>query len=165
MHPQPLTATEVLARMRALMDGQRSAVLALCGPDGPRCFQMAVAPEAQGVWLATRPGSKLTLARQQPRACLFFSTARNQEADPLEAATLELQGTLEEVLDPVAATARDALAQRHPALVGFFQDPATVILRLVVLRAVLTERFQEVHTVDLGAVSAEEPFALPGAVR
>ncbi len=165
MHAQLLNPppAEVVERIRTLVAAERSAVLALCSPEGPRCFQMAVAlsPADWRLWMATAPGNKLSLVRQNPQGCVFFSTARNEASDPQTAATLELHGRLEEVLGPEAEVVRRALAERHPVLEDFFYHPTTVMLQLPVQRVVLTERFHDVVVIEGSAAGLHEGFALP----
>lgn len=140
-------------RAAALMGEERFAVLALCHEGQPRCFQMAVALGVDGrqVYMAaSQDSSKYLMLAASPQACLFFSSARNQGADPHEALTLEVHGAIETVSDTHALQARQLLCARHPSLEGFFVAPATKILALRIVRLVFTERFQRVSVLDLG---------------
>jgi hypothetical protein len=136
-------------RQRALpiVDGQRSAVLAVCQETWPLCFQMAVAPapDLSAIFFATAEGSsKLEALRQARLCCLFFSTASNQEEDPQRAVTLACYGVAGPLGGGALEAARVQLCRRHPRLETFFSDPATVVLAMDMMAAVLTERFQQV---------------------
>jgi nitroimidazol reductase NimA-like FMN-containing flavoprotein (pyridoxamine 5'-phosphate oxidase superfamily) len=144
--------TDVRTRALAIMGVERSAVLALCHEGRPRCFQMAVALEAdsQQVYLATsQDSSKYPMLLACPLVCLFFSTARNRDADPQQAATLEVHGVIETVAGARALQARQLLVARHRSLEQFFCDPGTRILAVRMTRLVLTEHFQQVSVLDV----------------
>ena len=144
--------TDVRTRALALMGAERSAVLALCHEGRPRCFQMAVALEAEGrrVYLATsQDSSKYPMLLACPWVCLFFSAARNRDSDPQHAATLEVQGVVEPVAGAHKLQARQLLVARHGALEQFLCNPGTRILAVRMTRLVLTERFQQVAVLDL----------------
>ncbi|MBC7356751.1 MAG: hypothetical protein H5U09_11250 [Desulfomicrobiaceae bacterium] len=144
--------TDVRTRALALMGAERSAVLALCHEGRPRCFQMAVALEAEGrrVYLATsQDSSKYSMLLACPWVCLFFSTARNRDSDPQHAATLEVQGVIEPVAGAHKLQARQLLVARHGALEQFLCNPGTRILAVRMTRLVLTERFQQVAVLDV----------------
>jgi hypothetical protein len=144
--------TDVRTRALALMGAERSAVLALCHEGRPRCFQMAVALEAEGrrVYLATsQDSSKYPMLLACPWVCLFFSAARNRDSDPQHAATLEVQGVVEPVAGAHKLQARQLLVARHGALEQFLCNPGTRILAVRMTRLVLTERFQQVAVLDV----------------
>lgn len=138
--------------LRALLAGQRLAVLATHSPDGPYCSLVAfvVSEDLRELVFATsRHTRKYARLAEDGRVALLIDSRQNQESDFHDAAAVTVQGEAAEVPPEQAEAVRASYLARHPYLADFLASPSCALLRVQVHAYILVDRFQHVMEIQI----------------
>lgn len=146
-------------KLRGFFAGQKSMVLATQGESGPYCSLMAfgVTPDLTTITLATpRATHKYENMIAHPEVSLLADNRENGNSDSHEAMAVTVQGTAAELAGESADRLKTLLAQNHPFLQDFLNDPDTAVFAVHVSKYVAVERFQDVQELFVHQVDERE---------
>lgn len=146
-------------KLQGFFAGQKSMVLATQGESGPYCSLMAfgVTPDLTTIALATpRATHKYENMIAHPEVSLLADNRENGNSDSHEAMAVTVQGTAAELAGESADRLKTLLAQNHPALQDFLNDPGTAVFAVHVTKYVAVERFQDVQELFVHQVDERE---------
>lgn len=138
--------------LRGLLTGQRLAVLATHGPDGPYCSLVAfvVSEDLRELAFATaRTTRKYARLAEDGRVALLIDSRENQESDFHDAAAVTVQGTAAEVTPEQRDRLQGRYLARHPYLADFVTSPSCALLGVQVQTYILVDHFQHVREVQV----------------
>ena len=140
------------ARIRALCEKQKLAVLATTGEDQPYANLVAFAVDAQLHYLlfaTSRATRKFLNLQSNAKVALLIHDATNQTVDFDRAMTVTAVGTAIETLPPVRDAYRAEYLEKHPSLEAFVSSPDCALVRVEIHTYILVTDFQDVHILNL----------------
>lgn len=138
---------ELEAIVREVLAGQRLAVLATCGENGPHnsLVAFAVTPDLkQVVFATTRATRKYANLKQEPRVCLLADNRANEVADLREAVAVGIVGRAAEPPGEACTLLQELYVRRHPHLEEFVSSPGCALVGVKVAKYDVVSRFQTV---------------------
>ena len=157
---------ELLDRVRALLAGQRFAVLSTTEPGGqPYASLVALtcADDLRHLLFATlRATRKFRNLEAEPRVSLLIDDRGNRETDLREAMAVTALGRASEVSGEERTQLETLVVAKHPGMAEFLASAGCALLRVDVDRYYTVTRFQQVIEIHLGE---EGPGVVPAAAR
>ena len=143
-------STDVVDRMKALVQSKDSCVLATSAGDKPHCSLMVYAADDQcrEIYMVTyRKGTKYANLKKNPNVSLLIDTREeHQGAEVAKVMALTVNGMFEEVREPSrrAMVARQLL-ERHPHIADFINDREAVAFAVKVTSFLLLDGLTDAH--------------------
>ena len=143
-------STDVVHRMKALIQSKGSCVLATSADDKPHCSLMVYAADDQcrEIYMVTyRKGTKYANLKENPNVSLLIDTREeHQGAEVAKAMALTVNGMFEEVQEPgrKAMVARQLL-ERHPHIAAFINDADAAVFAVKVTSFLLLDGLSDAH--------------------
>ena len=138
---------EALSLLRALLAGQRLAVLATQGPEYPYTSLVAVRADDElrhVFFTTTRATRKFHYLTAEPRVSLLVDSRSDDDLDFHGAVAATAVGAARELEGDERAAQLAAFLARHPHLRGFASAPSSALVELAVETWYVVSRFQNV---------------------
>lgn len=148
-----LTDPEIRKTVEAILNGQRSGVLASSFMDIPVCSQMAFAVEEDLrtlIIVTPRKTTKFDNMSSNPNVSFLLSTAKNDPSDPGSAQSLTVTAFATELDGERRHQAVSLFSRRHPNLSAFAAASSSAVMELKVDSYSLVNNFQQVTRIGLG---------------
>jgi nitroimidazol reductase NimA-like FMN-containing flavoprotein (pyridoxamine 5'-phosphate oxidase superfamily) len=152
--------TELIEKVRGLVEGQRFAALATNAEGAPYANLVAVAVSddlRQVVFSTMRATRKFANLTEDPRVAMLFDNRTNEETDLREAMAATATGNATVVDDPEREHLARFLVARHPHLSAFVSSPGCAIIRVDVDTYHAVLRFQNVYEVRMADSDRHAP--------
>lgn len=144
---------DVRRSLEAILNGQRSGVLATCFMDIPLCSQMAFAVDEDLralIMVTPRQTTKYDNMSANPNVSFLISTARNDPADPAQAQALTVTAFATELDGERRHRAVTMFTRKHPNLAAFASAAANAVMELRIGTYFLVDNFQQVTRIAMG---------------
>ncbi|KAF5050835.1 hypothetical protein DSECCO2_425430 [anaerobic digester metagenome] len=144
---------DVRRSLEAILNGQRSGVLATCFMDIPLCSQMAFAVDEDLralIMVTPKQTSKYDNMSANPNVSFLVSTARNDPADPAQAQALTVTAFATELDGERRHRAVTLFTSKHPNLAAFASASANAVMELRIGTYFLVDNFQQVTRIAMG---------------
>lgn len=148
-----LTDPEIRKTVEAILNEQRSGVLASSFMDIPVCSQMAFAVEEDLrtlIIVTPRKTTKFDNMSSNPNVSFLLSTAKNDPSDPGSAQSLTVTAFATELDGERRHQAVSLFSRRHPNLSAFAAASSSAVMELKVDSYSLVNNFQQVTRIGLG---------------
>ena len=142
---------ELLARIEAVIRGQRFAVLATSGEDGPYTSLVAFAGTGaphELAFVTPRDSAKYRNLAGNDRVSLFIDDRGNRDADLRDATGITVMGRAAEVTGPRRDGILPRYLERHGRLADFAGDEANALVLVTVIRYVMVSEFSRVEVCE-----------------
>lgn len=143
--------SELLERITAVIHGQRFAVLATTGEDGPYTSLVAFAVTGSPhelVFVTPRDSAKYRNLAGNDRVSLFIDDRENRDADLRDATGITLMGRAVEVKDRRRDEILPRYLERHGRLADFAGDEANALVLVRITRYVMVSKFRKVEVFE-----------------
>jgi len=143
-------STDVVHRMKALIQSKDSCVLATSARDEPHCSLMVYTADEQcrEIYMVTyRKGTKYANLKENPNVSLLIDTREeHQGEDRPKAMALTVNGMFEEVQEPGrrAVVARQ-LMERHPHIADLVNHAEAAVFAVKVTSFLLLDGLTDAH--------------------
>ena len=144
---------EIRKTVEAILNEQRSGVLASSFMDIPVCSQMAFAVEDDLrtlIIVTPRKTTKFDNMSSNPNVSFLVSTAKNDPSDPGSAKSLTVTAFATELDGERRHQAVSLFSRRHPNLSAFATASSSAVMELKVDSYSLVNNFQLVTRIGLG---------------
>ena len=144
---------DIRARLEAILNGQRSGVLATSFMDIPLCSQMAFAADEDLralIVVTPRQTTKHDNMSANPNVSFLVSTARNDPADPAQAQALTVTAFATELDGERRHRAVTLFTRKHPNLAAFATGSGNAAMELRIGPYFLVDTFQPVTRISMG---------------
>lgn len=144
---------DIRARLEAILNGQRSGVLATSFMDIPLCSQMAFAADEDLralIVVTPRQTTKHDNMSVNPNVSFLVSTARNDPADPAQAQALTVTAFATELDGERRHRAVTIFTRKHPNLTAFATGSGNAVMELRIGTYFLVDNFQQVTRISMG---------------
>ena len=144
---------DVRSSLEAILNGQRSGVLATCFMDIPLCSQMAFAADEDPralIMVTPKQTAKYDNMSANPNVSFLVSTARNEPSDPADAQALTVTAFATELDGERMHRAVTLFSNRHPNLSAFAAASDSAVMELKVDSYSLVNNFQRLTRIGLG---------------
>lgn len=148
-----ITDPEIRKTVEAILNEQRSGVLASSFMDIPVCSQMAFAVEEDLrtlIIVTPRKTAKFDNMSSNPNVSFLVSTAKNDPSDPGSAQALTVTAFATELDGERRHQAVSLFSRRHPNLSAFAAASSSAVMELKVDSYSLVNNFQQVTRIGLG---------------
>ncbi len=148
-----ITDPEIRKTVEAILNEQRSGVLASSFMDIPVCSQMAFAVEQDLrtlIIVTPRKTTKFDNMSSNPNVSFLLSTAKNDPSDPGSAQALTVTAFATELDGERRHKAVSLFSRRHPNLSAFAAASSSAVMELKVDSYSLVNNFQQVTRIGLG---------------
>ena len=138
---------EALSLLRALLAGQRLAVLATQGPEYPYTSLVAVRADDElrhVFFTTTRATRKFHHLAAEPRVSLLVDSRSDDDLDFHGAVAATAVGMARALEGDERDAPLAAFVARHPQLRGFASDPSSALVEIAVETWYVVSRFQDV---------------------
>jgi len=138
---------EALSLLRALLAGQRLAVLATQGPEYPYTSLVAVRADDElrhVFFTTTRATRKFHYLAAEPRVSLLVDSRSDDDLDFHGAVAATAVGMARALEGDERAAQLAAFVARHPHLRSFASDPSSALVEIAVETWYVASRFQDV---------------------
>lgn len=142
---------DLLERITAVIRGQRFAVLATSGDEGPYTSLVAFAGTGSPhelVFVTPRDSVKYRNLAGNDRVSLFIDDRGNRDADLRHATGITVMGRAAEVTGPRRDGILHRYLERHGRLADFAGDAANALVLVAITRYVMVSEFSRVEVYE-----------------